>query len=155
MISTELRKGTAMISWVLLLMSGCVHGPKMLTVTDNGRSYPAGTIIHCPSGEPTTFEKLMSDLQGAKVVYVGERHTDSNHHEIQLRIIEALQRSDASLTVGMEMFAAPYQPILDDWSNGRLDQAQFLEKVHWSSIHCLLRARDGMLNHYHHTLGDS
>ena len=103
----------------------------MLTITDHSRSYPAGTIIDCRSGEPTTFEALLTDLGSVRVVYVGERHADMNHHDIQLKIIKDLQQSDPTVVVGMEMFAATYQPVLNSWSKGSLDQAHFLEKVHW------------------------
>ena len=103
----------------------------MLTVTDNDRSYPAGTIIDCRSGEPTTSEALLADLESARIVYVGERHADPNHHDIQLKIIKDLQRSAPSVVVGMEMFATTYQPVLNKWSSGELDQDHFLEKVHW------------------------
>jgi uncharacterized iron-regulated protein len=129
---TPLKRIALLVAVAPMLISACTHGPKMLTVVDNGHSYPAGTIINCHSGTPTTFEMLMADVQKVQVVYVGERHTDAHHHEIQLQIIKALQQqSGSSVIVGMEMFAAVYQPVLNDWSNGKLNQTQFLERVHW------------------------
>jgi uncharacterized iron-regulated protein len=94
-------------------------------------SYPAGTIVSAASGGPISFEALVNDLASTRVIYIGEVHTDAAHHQIQLRIIRALKGRVPELAVGMEMFAYPYQPVLDRWSAGGLDQQGFLEKTHW------------------------
>ncbi len=73
----------------------------------------------------------MDDLAKVDVVYVGEQHTSAPHHDIQLRIIKALFHEDPRLVVGMEMFDRTYQPVLDQWSAGELDEQTFIEKVHW------------------------
>ena len=94
-------------------------------------SYPAGTIVSASSGGPISFEALVDDLASARVVYIGEIHSDAAHHRIQLRIIQALKDRAPDMAVGMEMFAIPYHPILEQWSAGELDQQGFLEKTHW------------------------
>lgn len=116
---------------IAVLMAGCTAGPHQLRLGDSGRFYAAGAIVASDSGRPVSFETLVSDLSRANVVYVGENHTDPEHHKVQRRILEALHKVDPDLSVGMEMFARPYQPILDSWSAGQLTEEQFLQKVHW------------------------
>ena len=76
-------------------------------------------------------ERLIADLADAQVVYVGESHTNSHHHAIQLALIKGLVETNPQLTIGMEMFDHTYQPVLDQWTAGELDQADFIKKTHW------------------------
>ncbi|MBU0987900.1 MAG: ChaN family lipoprotein [Proteobacteria bacterium] len=105
--------------------------PKRLLVKDLSTFYDTGSIINMKTGTAVSFEELMADLSGARVIYVGEQHRDPVHHHVQLEVIKALLKSDPNIAVGMEMFDQTYQKILNLWSNGELDQATFLEKVHW------------------------
>jgi uncharacterized iron-regulated protein len=77
------------------------------------------------------FDRLVDDLRQVQVVYVGERHVDPAHHQIQLKIIQALAEMPEPLAIGMEMFDQTYQSVLDRWSAGDLDQDLFLKQVHW------------------------
>ena len=124
---------------VLMLISlawGCAVAPKTLSVKDRSQSFEAtsfeaGTIISTKTGQPISFEALVSDLAASRVIYVGERHTDRSHHEIQLKIIKDIFEKHPSMAVGMEMFDHSYQKVLDQWSNAELDEKIFLRKTHW------------------------
>jgi len=88
-------------------------------------------IISAQTGQPVSFETMMADIGRAAVIYVGEQHTESAHHAAQLKIIRALFESHPDMSVGMEMFASIYQPVLDMWTAGHLDETAFLRKTHW------------------------
>lgn len=90
-----------------------------------------GTILDSSRGKAITFEDLIQRLAQVRVVYVGEHHTDRNHHRIQLRIIRALDEKGGNIRVGMEMFDHTYASVLDQWSAGDLDWKTFLKKTHW------------------------
>ena len=117
---------------LMILFWGCAVVSKTLLIKDIPASFQEGTIISGQSGKPITFEELLGDLNDHRVIYVGESHTDKQHHGIQLQIIQAIYKTRASMVVGMEMFDHSYQPILDQWSNGQLDRKGFQEKTHWS-----------------------
>jgi uncharacterized iron-regulated protein len=116
---------------LISLTWGCAVAPKTLLVKDLSQSFEAHTIIFAKTGKPISFEELVADLGASRVIYVGEKHTDDNHHDIQLRIIKAIFERHPSMAVGMEMFDHSYQGILDMWSAGELDEKTFLRKVHW------------------------
>lgn len=105
--------------------------PKQLYIKDLSTSFEEGTIISGKTGMPVSFEELLADANGSRVIYVGESHTEMTHHEIQLKIIKAIFDRHPSMAVGMEMFDHSYQDVLDMWSAGELDQKAFLEKTHW------------------------
>ena len=88
-------------------------------------------IVSGATGRPVGWDEMVSDLAAARVVYVGERHPSAAHHRAQLRVIEALHGRDPELAVGVEMFDRSYQPVLDRWSGGELDEAEFLRRTHW------------------------
>ncbi|MFO7997363.1 MAG: ChaN family lipoprotein [Bacteroidales bacterium] len=95
------------------------------------KSFPPETIIETATGHAVSFETMMAELNKAKIVYVGEQHNNAAHHDIQLRIAEELSAFHPDLSVGMEMFAHTYQPVLTQWSQGAFNETQFLEKTHW------------------------
>jgi uncharacterized iron-regulated protein len=110
---------------------GCALAPKKPYVKDSSKSFEEDTIISAETGKPVSFEKLVAELNGSQVIYVGEQHTDQSHHQIQLKIIKAVFEEHPSVIVGMEMFDHSYQNILDMWSDGELDEETFLRRTHW------------------------
>ena len=115
------------------LIGGCasMEPTKELLIQDTDQAYEAGTIISVCHDGPISFEQLIADLDGVRVIYVGEKHTSRSHHEIQLKIIQAVFRQHPKMAVGMEMIDRSYQDILNLWSAGDLDQKAFLRKIHW------------------------
>jgi uncharacterized iron-regulated protein len=122
---------TGLLTILAIIMGGCsVTAPRLL-VKETGQHFAAGDIIEAKSGQAIGFDRLVEDLKTVEIVYVGERHPDSAHHQIQLKIIQALAENPSMLAIGMEMFDHTYQPVLDRWSAGDLDQEHFLKLVHW------------------------
>ncbi len=120
---------TAVIS--AFIISGCAITEKKLLINDNSISYPAGVIISGKSGTPVLQEALLADLDSVRIVYVGENHRNLEHHKIQLGIIKEIHKKHPDLIIGMEMFAKNYQAVLDKWSEGLLEEKEFLQKSHW------------------------
>lgn len=111
--------------------SGCaVHTP-MVTIEGISNPLPPDTIWDASCSKLIDKGELMDQLRQARVVYVGERHTDPDHHGVQLQVIQALYQTDSTLEVGMEMFDHTYQAKLDRWSAGNYDWPTFLQQVHW------------------------
>jgi len=102
-----------------------------VTFTDHPGKFPENTIISARSGNIVLFNEMMSDLRQVDIIYVGEVHTDRYHHDHQLDIIRELHKTSPGIAVGMEMFSKPYQPVLNQWSAGKIDEGQFLKRTHW------------------------
>ncbi|MFW6271990.1 MAG: ChaN family lipoprotein [Desulfosalsimonas sp.] len=112
--------------------SGCA--PKnagYLRVPSLQKTFPPETILSSSEKGPVSFDEMITDLSQARVVYVGESHFNARHHEIQLRILKALYLLHPDLSVGMEMFSRPYQQVLDEWKEGRIEKQAFVRRVHW------------------------
>lgn len=79
----------------------------------------------------TTLSDIVPKLKTSRVIYVGEQHDKFAHHLNQLMIIKQLHEAGQKIAVGMEMFQVPYQPVLDDFLAGRIDESTFLQQSHY------------------------
>jgi len=87
-----------------------------------------GSILHLRTGLSVSEDKLLDLLSSARVIYVGEAHDSIEDHGVQLKILKGLlARFPGQITVGMEMLRRPSQPILDEWSAGKVDEKAFLK----------------------------
>jgi uncharacterized iron-regulated protein len=89
------------------------------------------TITDTSSGATLTPAELAARLEGVRMVFVGESHTDLAFHQVQLQVIRELQRRGRRVHVGLEMFPYTAQPALDQWNKGGQTEPQFLEASHW------------------------
>ncbi len=119
------------VLWLTIALLGCGTTSRRLLLKDMTQSFEAGSIISGSTGKRVTYEAMIKDLADVRIVYVGENHRDINHHQIQLQIIQSLFNQSPNLVVGMEMFDRAYQPVLDQWTKGELDEKTFLKQVHW------------------------
>ena len=120
-----------LLIFLLIIVWGCTVSPPKLNIKGVPDAFDEGTIISTRKAAAVSFEDLVEDLKSRKVIYVGETHTSREDHKIQLKVIQALYKKFPDLAVGMEMFDHSYQDVLDQWSAGKLDQKEFLQKVHW------------------------
>ena len=102
-----------------------------LHLQGSDRNLQVGDIVAMRTREVVSFEALISDLVSQQVIYLGETHTATADHEIQLRVLTALEGYSRSLMVGMEMFPVTVQHWLDRWSAGELSEEAFLKGVQW------------------------
>ncbi|WP_456431371.1 ChaN family lipoprotein [Thermosulfuriphilus sp.] len=80
----------------------------------------------------TSLTDILPRLARDRVIYLGEQHDEYSHHLTQLEIIRALvERFGLKVAIGMEMFQQPYQPVLDDYLAGRIDEFTFLKKTEY------------------------
>jgi uncharacterized iron-regulated protein len=72
-------------------------------------------------------------MSGARIVYVGETHTNLKDHQVELEILQGMwERFPGQVAVAMEMFQWPSQNQLNQWSRGELDDKAFV-KVWYSN----------------------
>jgi uncharacterized iron-regulated protein len=105
--------------------------PEHLKLEEMEQSLTVGTIYDTTQKKTIDFDELIEQLSDIRVIYVGEQHTLSAHHQAQLKVIRAMVESGRKIRVGMEMFDHTYQDRLDQWSSGDLEWADFLQNSHW------------------------
>jgi uncharacterized iron-regulated protein len=81
-----------------------------------------------------TPAQLIGSLESDRVVLLGELHDRAEHHRWQLQTIAALQARHPSIVIGFEMFPRSSQAVLDQWVEGRLGEAEFLDQGRWTEV---------------------
>ncbi len=110
---------------------GCAAKSDTVLIKDTSKVVEANTIVSGQTGKTVSFEEMVEDLNRHQVIFVGENHSRTSDHVIQLKVIQAIFKNNHAIVVGMEMFDRSYQPVLDLWSAGVLDEETFLRKSHW------------------------
>jgi uncharacterized iron-regulated protein len=90
---------------------------------------------------------IITQLQTARVVYLGEIHDRESDRQQQLKIVEALFKYKPQVAIGMEMFQRPAQPILDRYLAGKITATELREQTEfdrrwgykWESYELILR----------------
>jgi uncharacterized iron-regulated protein len=72
------------------------------------------------------WDQMIQEVKDKKIIFVGEIHEEPEHHEYQLRLIKALYAQGTPIAIGLEMFRANDQRLLDSWVAGNLTLNQFL-----------------------------
>lgn len=122
---------------VLLTIAGC--GPVAGPVPVSPRSpadecVPVGQWVVPATQASLTPAQLLDSLKNDRVVLLGELHDRAEHHRWQLQTIAALQGQRPATVLGFEMFPRRSQPALDEWVEGRLGEAEFLDQSRWADV---------------------
>ena len=87
-------------------------------------------VLRLKDGEVIGFPRLMEEVKGARVIFVGEDHLREENHLAQLAVISKLHEDGVPVAVGLEMFTAGKQRELDRWVAGKLSEAEFRKIYH-------------------------
>jgi uncharacterized iron-regulated protein len=77
---------------------------------------------------PLSLTQLIAELSEADVVILGEYHDDPATHRMQLEVLRLMAAAHQdNLVLTMEMFERDVQPVIDEYWQGRITEARFLE----------------------------
>jgi uncharacterized iron-regulated protein len=94
-----------------------------------------GGWIDVKTGRSIDRAELFRDLAAKPpVVLLGESHTDADHHYWQLHTVAALFGRGANIVLGFESFPRRLQPVLNDWTDGKLTDEAFLKASEWRQV---------------------
>ena len=110
--------------------------PQQLGIGDPARAQRQAQVMldaitDTANDELITDAEMARRLADARVLFIGEQHTDSNFHAVELRAIQALHAAGRKVIVGLEMFPWTQPPALAAWSRGKLTEQQFLDQSGW------------------------
>lgn len=92
----------------------------------------ASDYLILKGGKEINFEKFEELVQKNHIIYVGEIHTSTFSHMVQLDVIKILnKKKGAEICVGFEMLNKTLQSFLDEYIEGKIDEEEFLQKINW------------------------
>lgn len=93
-----------------------------------------GTWMDPKQKKKLTKEEVFRKLDRAKVILIGETHTDYEIHRWQLAVLSIVYGRNHDVAVGFEMFPSRLDPVLQEWTGGELTKDEFLEKAEWKKV---------------------
>jgi uncharacterized iron-regulated protein len=89
-------------------------------------------LLRLSDGKIVTLESIVKDLKGERLVFVGELHSEKEHHDAQLAVIRVLSEAGMQVAIGLEMFRHENQEALDKWIEGMLSEEAF-QKIYYDN----------------------
>ena len=83
------------------------------------------------SSSDLSLAQLKSQLKEKRVIHVGEIHPRYSDHLIQLAMLQSLHQHSPNVAIGVEWFQQPFQPWLDAYILGRIDEAELLHQTQY------------------------
>ena len=77
------------------------------------------------------LDSIIDQVSDTPVIFIGERHTMYEDHKVELDVIMALRKKGKKFAIGMEMFQRPFQPALDEYLSGAIEEKEFLRKTEY------------------------
>lgn len=94
-------------------------------------SVAPGKLVDLRSGAEATVADVARSADGFNWVFLGENHATTAHQQMHADVIAALVKRHRKVIVGLEMYTRPKQDWLDQWSAGKIEEADFLSKSDW------------------------
>lgn len=105
-----------------------VESPSELKVEEAGLPF---YILRADDGREIAPADFFDELKNAQAICVGESHDNPHHHWAQLEIVKVIAEDGSAFGIGMEMFQRPFQGVLDDFTEGKIDEATLLSRTDW------------------------
>lgn len=80
-------------------------------------------------GKRVSYRKMVKALAEGDVVFFGELHNNTLAHWLELQLLKDLYDSNGNLTVGLEMFEADDQVVLDEYLQGIFEEKNFIKEA--------------------------
>jgi len=81
--------------------------------------------------DPRQTDELTGKLAEKRALFIGEIHDMQAHHQNQLHLIQNLYKHYPDIAIGVEYFQQPYQPYLNDYIAGFIDEREMLVRTEY------------------------
>ena len=125
------RRPCSMATGLLLAAATLVLG-SCVTAPPAAQDATGNAPMPIDPDNAAAFARMLDRIEDRNVIFVGETHDRYDHHLNQLAVIRGLHDRGVALAIGMEPFQRPFQPYLDDFVAGRIDEATLLDRTEWA-----------------------
>ena len=106
-----------------LLLAGCAASKPACVLRDRWAEPAALRLTPDPTADAAN-----------PIVLLGEEHDNDADHAWQLAVIQRVYSANPATVLGFEMFPRAAQSVLDQWTQGRLTEADFLARSDWAEF---------------------
>jgi uncharacterized iron-regulated protein len=120
------KRIVALLPWIFGIMLGL---PGFARSADEGGRCSLWIDVY--QGEPLAYEDVLDDLASVRVIYLGEYHTITRHHQMQERILTDLAQRGKPLVLGLEQLDSFQQAVVDRYNRGEISLDQLAGATRW------------------------
>ncbi|HMQ00378.1 MAG TPA: ChaN family lipoprotein [Cyclobacteriaceae bacterium] len=78
--------------------------------------------VYTREGKPADYQSILRRAENVQVILFGELHDNPVIHWLELQLLKDLHAKDANISIGMEMFEADDQIVLDEYLTGVIEE---------------------------------
>lgn len=94
----------------------------------------ASAQLYSARGQQVSVNDVIKSLNPGTVLIVSELHDSEEHHNNQVKVVDALIKHQRKFHVGMEFFSYPDQDLVDGYLRGIFSEKDFLNQIGWMNI---------------------
>jgi len=113
---------------------GPLRVPANPPLTAPSTCVPAGRWIDPANGFGVALPDVVRRAVGARIVLLGEDHTNADHHRWQLHVAAAVAGASEEIVLGFEMLPRGAAAALDRWIAGTITRDAFLRETDWKRV---------------------
>lgn len=80
------------------------------------------------------LSQLVERVQPGTIVLLGENHGLASHRDQHMQVLNALRARGLKVSLGLEFVNYTDQPSVDQFREGQIDEATFLQKIAWAGF---------------------
>ena len=104
---------------LLLMLSGCTTLSWQSNEIGDEKGEEKTMILKAENGQTIAEEALLEEMLKARVIYLGEKHDNPHHHQLQLALLEKLLARGKRPALGFEFFSREQTGWLMNFSVGK------------------------------------
>ncbi len=109
----------------LAVLAGCSHVPKRATaqlpLVSLNHLYEF-QLVRSTDQQPITTAQLAQELSDRDVVFIGELHSHSASHYLQIQVLAAMFQNNSNLILSMEQFERDKQAVVDKYLGDKIGE---------------------------------
>ena len=134
----QVLSASAALSWPQRLCAATFEDQRFLSGLLQSSSIYAvnsdSTLRASPSANQLSADRLIRALGSKRAIFTGEHHPDLRDHLLQAALLRRLLTTGkgSALAVGLEAVQQQFQPVLDEYSAGRIGEDQLFTATDWA-----------------------
>ncbi|MCH8567976.1 MAG: ChaN family lipoprotein [Balneolales bacterium] len=126
-----------LLFFAVLQLGSCSAVATQTLQVQNSSENPQAYALFDASGEQLSYSAMLEKALSADIILFGELHNNAIAHWLQHELARSIASADTTaLTIGMEMFEADQQLLLDEYLAGIISGRSFENEARlWSNYH--------------------
>lgn len=120
------------IGLTLTVLAGCGHmssqATAQLTPAPLNHFYDY-QLVRSMDQKPITISQLIEELTSSNVIFVGEMHSHSASHYLQIQVLTMLYQNKPQLVLSMEQFERDKQSVVDAYLDKKIGEQTLIAQA--------------------------